>query len=74
MHPIRAHGKHLFGNVEKVCTRNHAWSKDNENNEFNNQLTDGSLILVQLYSQSNNELQVHFLKVKKVISPELVEL
>lgn len=36
MHPIRAHGKYLFGNVEKVCTRNHAWSKDNENNEFNN--------------------------------------
>ena len=28
MHPIRVHGKYLYGNVDKVCTRNHAWSKN----------------------------------------------
>lgn len=74
MHPIRVHGKYLFGNVEKICTRNHAWSKNNENSEFNNYLTDGSLILVELFSSSLNQMQAHFLKVKKVFSPELIEL
>jgi hypothetical protein len=74
LHPIRVYGKYLFGNIEKICTRNQAWSKNNENAEFDNYLTDGSLILVELFSHSRNQIQVHFLKVKKVISPELIEV
>jgi len=67
--PIRAHDKYLFGNVEKYCTRNHGWSKNNEDREFSNILTEGSLILIELFSKSNNIMQELVLTVKKVISP-----